>query len=64
MPDTLDRSSVQLTPAAAVLSIRGGFSSPPPFFCGLCVLFDSCWGLNGGLGILPSEVLLAFISLS
>lgn len=27
MPDTLDRSSVQLTPAAAVLSIRGGFSS-------------------------------------
>lgn len=62
MPDTLDRSSVQLTPAAAVFSIRGGFSSL--FFCGLCVLFDSCWGLNGGLGILPSEVLLAFISLS
>lgn len=27
MPDTLDRSSVQLTPAAAVFSIRGGFSS-------------------------------------
>lgn len=56
----LDCLSVQLTPATAVFFTWGGFS----FFCGPCVLFDSCWVLNGSLGVLPLEVLLAFISLS
>lgn len=52
--------SAMLTPAAAVFFVWGGFS----FFCEPRVLFDSCWVLNGSLGILPLEVLLAFISLS